>query len=376
MELWTFLMGGCAFLGLFLAAVTLTQRLRPASAGWTASLLGAVSALLIEFLLLQRAFYALPVVFPTYPLVFVMGPALWFQARALSGRSPGPRVAALHLAPVALATLNLLPYYADIFRAGTARGLPAEQFVPLGGYEMMILHLGHLGLYVALAARTLRSVASQRRRLEAGAVAAEAPAAVAMTVGLGAMIAVQVILVLAMKVTGHHVDEAEYAMVFSLGAILLATGWMLARQPLVPAGPAPDRKYARSGLSAEAAAAHRRTLDRVFRDEALYLDPELTLAGLAEATGISEHQLSQVLNRELGVTFFDYVNAHRVRAAADRLLAPREPGETVLAVAFECGFSSKASFNRAFKQYTGMTPTEFRRDGSREHPVFHPLVSS
>lgn len=108
----------------------------------------------------------------------------------------------------------------------------------------------------------------------------------------------------------------------------------------------------------ERAAAFER-LQQYFEAEAPYLNPGISLAGLADALALTPRELSEVINREAGRNFFDYVNAHRIEAGK-RLLA-ENPTMTVIEVAYACGFNSKSAFNDSFKKHTGLTPTAFRK---------------
>ncbi len=92
----------------------------------------------------------------------------------------------------------------------------------------------------------------------------------------------------------------------------------------------------------------------------LYLDSSLTLSGLAEATGISRHQVSEVLNRHAGKNFYEYINGYRIAAVRKRL--EENDSEKVLNIALDAGFSSKSTFNAIFKQFTGKTPTQYRQE--------------
>ncbi len=89
-----------------------------------------------------------------------------------------------------------------------------------------------------------------------------------------------------------------------------------------------------------------------------FLDPELTLARLSDRLAMTPREVSELLNGALGVHFFDFVNSHRI-AYAQRLLV-EQPKQPVLQILLDCGFSSKSSFNTAFKKHVGMTPSAFR----------------
>lgn len=71
--------------------------------------------------------------------------------------------------------------------------------------------------------------------------------------------------------------------------------------------------------------------------------------------------MRRVINGHLGHrNFAAFVNTHRITAAKAALAAPENAGRTIAAIAFDLGFGSLGPFNRAFKEATGLTPTEFR----------------
>lgn len=102
-----------------------------------------------------------------------------------------------------------------------------------------------------------------------------------------------------------------------------------------------------------------RRLLQLFEHEHLYRQPALSIAQLAKRSGYPEYLVSAVINRRFGQPFWDWVNAYRVREAQARLLDPSEP-RTALDIAFEVGFTSKSTFNAAFKRLLGETPSQCR----------------
>jgi AraC-like DNA-binding protein len=93
-----------------------------------------------------------------------------------------------------------------------------------------------------------------------------------------------------------------------------------------------------------------------------YLDSELTLDQLAGQLSLKAKLLSQVINEGLGQNFFDFVNRYRIQEARRLLANPVDPKLTILEVLYQVGFNSKSSFNTLFKKYTGLTPTQFRKN--------------
>ena len=91
----------------------------------------------------------------------------------------------------------------------------------------------------------------------------------------------------------------------------------------------------------------------------LYLDPELNLNKVAQHTGINSKTISAILNQYHQTSFNDFVNDYRVREVKERLIDPASQHLTISGIALESGFNSQATFQRAFKSNTGMSPKEY-----------------
>ncbi len=88
----------------------------------------------------------------------------------------------------------------------------------------------------------------------------------------------------------------------------------------------------------------------------------LTITGLAVRVHMPEAQLRRLINDQLGYRNFpSFVNAHRIAEAKVRLSDPNEARTPVSAIAFDIGFASLGPFNRAFRDETGLSPSEWRR---------------
>jgi len=101
-----------------------------------------------------------------------------------------------------------------------------------------------------------------------------------------------------------------------------------------------------------------RVLD-FFEKEKPWLESELTLSELAAKMGTNSSVLSQVINAGFDKNFNDFVNGYRVEAFKQKIRQAENAHLTLLAVALDCGFNSKATFNRAFRKLTGLSPKEF-----------------
>ena len=91
----------------------------------------------------------------------------------------------------------------------------------------------------------------------------------------------------------------------------------------------------------------------------LFERPDLTLNEVAKKLGTNTVTLSRVVNQQFELNFNDYINQYRVNAVIKRIALPEFKNQTLLAIAFDAGFNSKATFNRAFKKFTDKNPKEF-----------------
>lgn len=157
-----------------------------------------------------------------------------------------------------------------------------------------------------------------------------------------------------------------YAILFGLvAAWVCMVGWFSLNQPPVAATPAPPA--ADGDETADAApddsrfeAVQARLAELMSGVSPLYQEPALTIGQVARRSGYPEYLVSAVINRRLGGTFWDYINRLRVEAVRARLA---DAGDTrsILDIAYACGFTSKSTFNAAFKRQLDQTPSAYRR---------------
>ena len=94
-------------------------------------------------------------------------------------------------------------------------------------------------------------------------------------------------------------------------------------------------------------------LKRSMEIDKLYLNPNLTVSALSHHTGISQKNISAVLNRQMQCSFNDFINHYRIAAFKEKMLQPESSHLTLAGIAQECGFNSQATFQRVFKEMTG-----------------------
>lgn len=98
---------------------------------------------------------------------------------------------------------------------------------------------------------------------------------------------------------------------------------------------------------------------RLLQVEKLYENPELTLTEVAKQLQKSPSFISMIVNRGFAQNFNDLINQFRIEAVKQKLNKGEHNYQTLLGIAYDCGFNSKATFNRAFKKATGQNPKTY-----------------
>ena len=373
-----------ALQGLFLSGALVAQRNNE-----TANRLLAVLVAAFTIYLASSVYFATGLIYK-YPHFFgigyqtpwVFGPLVYLYAVAASDRSwRFTRRALIHFVPVLVMVILASPYYImsgaekiatyERWRAG-AIPTPIKTLDPLK-------YVSGIGYTVA----TVLHLRRHRRRIEDSY---SNPARVNLVWLLWLAAAAGSIWVLAttLRVANigsglrdEHISLAMALLVYSIGYLGLRQPEVfryetaefripsrtevesVTRQPVAEEPDAP--RYERSGLGDDEATRLKESLFALMDAEQPWKDSELTLADLATRLGTTPHKLSEVLNSEVGQTFYDFVNGYRVREVQRRIRAGEARTLKMLALALDAGFASKSTFNQAFKKHTSQTPSGFRQ---------------
>jgi AraC-like DNA-binding protein len=122
-----------------------------------------------------------------------------------------------------------------------------------------------------------------------------------------------------------------------------------------------EARYSRSSLNEKQMEELTNTVFQYLKNKKPYLNPDYSLQMMAEDLNISRHKLSEAINNGQKKNFYKLINEFRVDEVKEMLVNSAFSHYTVLGIGLECGFNSKTSFNRIFKEETGLTPTEYKR---------------
>lgn len=299
----------------------------------------------------------------TYPLLFVIGPLFYAYVRALLlPPFRWNRQECLHLLPALVCLLMFLPWYAMPADAKLAvlEGLPREGYLEIPPEQVVVMfaHIAQMSIYAAISWRFLKKESARLRQTRSNGALIKLDWLTRATRVFVSFMFVYAAVFAVMLFQKSYRVEMDYAVLLIMALLLYAIGFVAIAQPVILAESKPERRLPipeaqLSGL--------RQRLTDCFAKEKMHLQEDLKLSDVAGRLGVPVHQLSDVLNGELGATFFDYVNGFRIEEAKRMLADPAFGESKILAVAFDAGFGNKATFFRVFKKFTGMTPTEYRQ---------------
>lgn len=104
-----------------------------------------------------------------------------------------------------------------------------------------------------------------------------------------------------------------------------------------------------------------KNIEFVIQEKQLYLNENLTLYMLAKEVDLKEKKLSAIINQKMNTTFYDLINSYRIEEFKKRVVLNEYEKITLLGIAYDCGFKSKSTFNRLFKQKTNLSPSAYKK---------------
>lgn len=338
---------GVALPLLFAAAHWLAPR--PTSR-WLLALYAVVATIQLTWWAVWRGVIGdMPILlFLCMPCLFLVGPLGWLHARHLRGAIRSHQDL-LHLLPA----LIILGYALYAFGAW-------QPNQPLHHPWWLIALSGSGALYMLAIFRPIARLKTHKRlNLERWLVLAFA--ITGLIVGGAALL-------------GSLLNTAfDVAYLTLIPVLLIALFLLEARYPALmavvseAAEAAEEQRYRRSTLTHVDVDKTIAQLNQLMDEEHLYQNELLNLSILADAAGVSAHQLSELLNERLGLSFSQYLKERRVTAAKHRLI--HEPDESILDVGLAVGFSSSSAFYAAFREITGKAPGQFRKEQAPESPL-------
>jgi len=328
------------------------------------------------------------------PIDLLYGPLIYLYVLQLTGGNDAPDMPARywHFLPALAAFLLLLPFFVlegtdklqltEDLRKGAAidENIPRVALIQISLSVFILGTIVQLGGYLALSIKRLMQHSTNIKNQFSDIDRINLAWLRNLLLGLAAIFLLYLgdqffPDLFGMNVLGDLVTVMLVVLIYAMGYLGL-------RQPAIFSGKpesvahyhapqagniAGEEKYRRSGLDRDSSRMFLEELTRHMNASKPYLDGDLVLPQLAQQLGISPNYLSQIINEQLNLNFYDFINGYRINEAKRLMRDPDQKNINILHIALESGFNSKSAFYTAFKKATSMTPTQFRK--SLQGPV-------
>lgn len=304
------------------------------------------------------------------PMPLLHGPFLFLYTTSFTARPTATRKKLLHFIPFVLALLSIIPFLLLssgekilVYRSG------GESYATLTGIIFMTTILSGI-IYSFLS---LRSLLRHKRKIKDEFSYIEK---INLQWLFNLVIGLCCIWVIVSFADDEYIFSAVVLYVLFIGYFGIKQVGIFTNRPpaeellalatTAPAGAitthVDNSKYEKSSLTDSQLKAIHTELVELIGQRKMYLTHELTLSMVSQELDVHPNTLSQVINRAEQRNFFDYINTLRVAEFKERATKPENQRYTLLALAHECGFNSKTSFNRNFKKITGISPSDYLKE--------------
>ena len=120
-------------------------------------------------------------------------------------------------------------------------------------------------------------------------------------------------------------------------------------------------KYEKSGLTESLSTELKERLKYLFDEEKIYKENDINLETIADRLNTTRHNASQVINEHFNMNFHKLINTYRIQEAMSMLDKDYQRNLNIIDIAYEVGYNNKVTFNKAFKEYAQVTPSEYQR---------------
>ncbi|MEM7085190.1 MAG: helix-turn-helix domain-containing protein [Bacteroidota bacterium] len=369
LDIWSILIIVIAFQGLFLGSVLVfsAEKRRKSGNGYLLLIIVTLIWFLAEFFAVRNKIdVGLNIFYGTrYGSWFLFGPFTYFYFKSITDtRWKFSKRHLWHFLPFVIFVM-IIPFiaYKALNNAQVDYGmlsvfdhrqrvLTTIQWV----YSVIfIIQFVHLGAFLFKNLRLVR-VYSGQLQLEYSNIDSKIKWLRNFNVTLIAVLICSAAFLYLLLVTDIYRRHLDYIYVVPIGLLFYYISFKFMRTEWKPVEN--GSKYAGSSLDANQIPELRARLDGLMDREKAYLNHVIRLRDLADMMEIKTHHLSQILNQEYKLSFYDFINLHRISEAKKIIID--HPDYTFIKVAFEAGFNNKTSFVNAFKKFEKTTPSKFR----------------
>lgn len=299
------------------------------------------------------------------PFPLLHGPFLFMYVASITGMEIKPRLLnSLHFLPFLMVFFFALPFFLQPFEAKVMvfqnKGAGHEQFSMINSVAIILSGVAYISASLYKLKKHRRNIGNifsntekiklnWLRYLTYGLAAVWCAVAFLGDFYIFASAVVFVFFIGFMGIRQAQIFSAEEEKIVAQPETVTPKA-MQAEEPV---------KYGKSGLNDELLARIYRDLNVLMDEKKVYKESNISLSVLAKLIHTQPNYLSQTINEKTGGNFYNYINNLRIEEFKRLIMLSQNKNETILSVAYDCGFNSKSSFHKYFKQSTGQTPSQY-----------------
>ncbi len=307
-----------------------------------------------------------------YTLIFLLyGPLLFFYVKSILGNKITVKQISPHLIPVIGVVLIIMPFffmdYDDKLLCFTDKFKNLPLNISIGTFLQYIsspIYFGWILILIKRHRRDIKHTFSYHEKINLNWM-------YILLIGGISIWVVECLNVILLNFTdlefpvvwntSYYIKLAFLIFIVFMGYYGINQGGIFSRIPIVEQTK-PASKEKTILVSKVTANEYVEDISNHMKNEKAYLNNELRIQDLSNSLKIPVHIISNIINNELNMNFYDFVNSYRIDEVKKRLHNPEYNNLTIIAIAFDCGFNSKATFNRLFKNHTGLTPSQYKKN--------------
>lgn len=292
------------------------------------------------------------------PFSFLYGPVLYFYFKRITQNYSFRKQDVLHFSPTLLFTILLIPIFAldadskleIMLGQGSYSTLP--YLVP--ATILKVISLVVYGFFtIQLYRKSVKKATRDTKHYRLQRTIVITHSVYAVVYGLYAFILVQY----------SFGSELLHIQLLAMTGLVLYIGYIAYSNPLALIGSVKRvkktvAKYQNSGLTPSLSTELKEQLMTLLEEEKVYRESSIKLEYIAERLETTRHNASQVINEHFGLNFFELINKYRVEEAMERLKNNPE-NLNIIDIAYEVGYNNKVTFNKSFKRFCDLTPSQF-----------------
>ncbi len=294
------------------------------------------------------------------PFYFTYGPLIYIYVNLESTKSIN-RKELIHFIPFIIAFLVCIPFYlysSDLKSNLFLNGFPKKSSYPLILQSLSLLSIVHLFLYSYLIFKR-RTVFNEFVLIKNWVTV--------LSIGLLG-IAFSYLTYIFLSKLGILKLEWDYMISFAMSLFIILITIVSYIKPQIFNDLKPffskknaDEvlKYKNSPIDNSMSAELAIQLQKTMVANSLWRKNDLRLEDLAQKLELPKHYVSQVINEQFNMNFFEFVNNYRIEEA--KTLIEQDTKSTLIEIAYQVGFNNKVSFGKAFKNNTNLSPLEFKK---------------